>query len=82
MVVRFAQGEAREAVNAEVRDIFAALGCDPDLDVAAAVTAVLGTAVDLLLRFARYEAWPYRAFLMNRDFNRHCLNSCFLVFPK
>ena len=81
MVVRFAQGEARKAVNEEVRDIFADLRCDPDLDVAAAVTAVLGTAVDLLLRFARYEAWPYRAFLMNRDFNRHCLNSCFRSRP-
>jgi len=76
MVVRFAQGEARAAVNAEVRDIFADLERDPDLDVAAAVTAVLGTAVDLLLRFARYEAWPYRAFLMNRDFNRHYHTVC------
>jgi len=83
MVVRFARGEVQDAIDNEVIDILSSVSLDPALDVAPAVTAVLGTACDLLNRFARYQTWPYLTFLMVKEWNPHFARSCrkFLCTP-
>merc|ERR1712015_263756 len=77
MVVRFAEGEARRAVDTELRATLATLFHDPDLDVAACLTGLVGTGVDLLLRFRRWEAWPLLAFLLVGKFNPHHRQACY-----
>jgi len=76
MVVRFAQGAARQAVDAEVKAVVALFPLDPDLDQGAAFTAVTLTALDLLDRFARYEMWPYKGLLLCKTFNPHFHRAC------
>ena len=49
---------------------------DPDLDKVSAITAVLGTGVDLLLRLRRYELYPFKMSLMCSAWNEHYGMAC------
>ena len=76
MLVRFARGEGRQAVNSGVAEILGSLHLDPDLDNVSATTAVLGTGVDLLLRLRRYELYPFKMSLMCSAWNEHHGTAC------
>ena len=84
MVVRFAKGEARRVVCKELQTIIGDAHLDPDLEAAACLTALLGTAADLILRWARWELYPFLAFLMVEKFNPHHAKACydFLKVPE
>ena len=76
MLVRFARGEGRRAVNSGVAEVLGSLHLDPDLDKVSAITAVLGTGVDLLLRLRRYELYPFKMSLMCSAWNEHYGMAC------
>ena len=60
LVVRLCRGEAHAVAQARLRDVLANVGADPGLDVGAAIGALLATAVDLVVRFDQYRAYPWR----------------------
>ena len=74
--MRFARGEGRRAVNSGVAEALGSLHLDPDLDKVSAITAVLGTGVDLLLRLRRYELYPFKMSLMCSAWNEHYGMAC------
>ena len=76
MLVRFAQGEGRKAIDSGAVEILGSLHLDPELDKVATTTAVLGTGVDLLLRLRRYELYPFKMSLMCGSWNPHNGNAC------
>ena len=84
MVVRFAEGEARRIIDQELRAILRDVPLDADLDGAACLSGLVGTAADLLLRFRRWESWPFLAFRMVERFNKHYSRACyeFLQVPE
>ena len=55
MLVRLVKGVARQAVNANVAKLVAKFSCDPQLDSSGAIALVLGTGVEILVRFEHYE---------------------------
>ena len=69
MIVQFASGAARKAVDKELSKVFNNLHHDLALDIVAAVSALVGTAMDLILRFRQYEERPYTDVLMCRRYN-------------
>jgi hypothetical protein len=71
MLVRFARGEGRVAIDSGVVEILGSLHLDSELDKVAATTAVLGTGVGLLLRLRRYELYPFKISLMCSAWNEH-----------
>ena len=55
----------------ELQTIIGDAHLDPDLDAAACLIALLGTAADLIERWRRWELYPFLAFLMVKEFNPH-----------
>ena len=84
MVVRFAEGEARRVIDQELQAILRDVHLDADLDGAACLSGLVGTAADLLLRFRRWELWPFLAFRLVQRFNPHFRRACydFLKVPE
>ena len=69
LLVRLAQGAVHNVVNDDLKRLLLALHLDANLDVNAAVALLLGTAIELCLRFQQYRAWPYKAWMLCRLYN-------------
>ena len=59
-IASLAAGAAHAVVAQRLRQLFCSMWKDADLDVGPAVGALLGTAVDLLVRFDVFKAYPFR----------------------
>lgn len=60
MLVLLTQGEAQKLVEDKLADVLSSLCNDEDLEVGPAVSSLIATAVDLLVRFRQYQEYPCR----------------------
>jgi len=76
LLVRLCQGEVRAVVGSDLARLLRNLHLDPDLDVAAATSLLLGVAAELVLRFREYEAYPFRLCLLCKAFSGSYIQHC------
>lgn len=69
LLVRLAKGDPMVISSRFVSRVLGDLHLDPDVDAGAAITTLLGTAVDIHARFSEYLQFPYRLALLVRKFN-------------
>ena len=65
-VAAILQGQAHAIVNERLQRLLGVMHHDPDLDLAAATGALLGTGMDLILRLNAYKKFPYKFCTMCR----------------
>ena len=76
LMVRLAKGEARLLTRRDVANLLLMLHHDPALDVGACVSALLATAMDLVLRFRLYERAPWTLCELRAAFGKDRVNAC------
>ena len=85
VLVRLSQGAAQRVVAEDFGRLVPLLHLDATLDFGAAFTLLLGTAVEVVVRFGQYLAWPCAAWRLCQKFNPDgyvvaCIN--FLGMPE
>ena len=83
VLVQLAQGKVRNAVVADFDRVAASLRLDPSLDSMAALTAMLGTLSETLIRFKQFETYPCLLYQLCGAYNPEYRLACvqFLSVP-
>ena len=69
VLVRLSKGVVDQKLTEDLVRVLCALHLDPGLDATSAVPALLGTAMDVWLRFSQYQAWPYSVWKLTKKHN-------------
>ena len=69
LLVRLGRGSVITTVSQDFGNVLASLHLDHELDVAGAFTLLLGTAVELLIRYQQYLIWPVAAWALCQKYN-------------
>ena len=76
LLVRMAQGRGRRVLRVEFAKAIKCMRLDKDLDVGAAISALLATVLDSVLRFAFFEAWPFLSCMLCMKYNDDYMDAC------
>lgn len=69
VLVRLSKGVVDQRITEDLVRLMSDFYLDPALDATTAVPALLGTALDVWLRFSQYQAWPYAMWKLTKKFN-------------
>ena len=69
VLVRLSKGVVEQKLTDDLARILSNLHLDAALDAGTAVPALLGTAMDVWLRFSNYHAWPYAVWKLTKKHN-------------
>ena len=70
LLVRLSKGAVQRAVAEDLGRLLGSLHLDPQLDLAGAVSLLVATSVEVVLRFDQYSVWPGAGWRLCQKYNQ------------